>query len=200
MRGGILIKFEDYPILQGHLSTLQEISIDDHEKDNVQYMTDSQRMAVNFDKVKEEYISNLSLVEVPKSNDALFLSRDNKLIFVEFKNGFMDGKKKFDVRKKIYDSIIILTDILDVGISHLRDQMEYVLVYNESVNQNEKEVLEKNLIYNRQKHMIDLQKVFWEWRRKNTFVLGSIFLRITVLRMYIHLQRGSLKHTLKRIK
>ena len=143
MRGGILIKFEDYPILQGHLSTLQEISIDDHEKDNVQYMTDSQRMAVNFDKVKEEYISNLSLVEVPKSNDALFLSRDNKLIFVEFKNGFMDGKKKFDVRKKIYDSIIILTDILDVGISHLRDQMEYVLVYNESVNQNEKEVLEK---------------------------------------------------------
>ena len=73
MRGGILIKFEDYPILQGHLSTLQEISIDDHEKDNVQYMTDSQRMAVNFDKVKEEYISNLSLVEVPKSNDALFL-------------------------------------------------------------------------------------------------------------------------------
>ena len=143
MRDGILIKFEDYPILQGHLSTLQAISIDDHEKDNVQYMTDSQRMAVNFDKVKEEYISNLSLVEVPKSNDALFLSRDNKLIFVEFKNGFMDGKKKFDLRKKIYDSIIILTDILDVGISHLRDQMEYVLVYNESVNQNEKEVLEK---------------------------------------------------------
>ena len=100
-----MIKFEDYPILQGHLSTLQEISIDDHEKDNVQYMTDSQRMVVNFDKVKEEYISNLSLVEVPKSNDALFLSRDNKLIFVEFKNGFMDGKKKFDVRKKIYDRL-----------------------------------------------------------------------------------------------
>lgn len=171
MRGGILIKFEDYPILQGHLSTLQEISIDDHEKDNVQYMTDSQRMAVNFDKVKEEYISNLSLVEVPKSNDALFLSRDNKLIFVEFKNGFMDGKKKFDVRKKIYDSII-LTDILDVGISHLRDQMEYVLVYNESVNQNEKEVLEKKTYIQSSKAYDRLAKEFLGMAKKEYVCFG----------------------------
>lgn len=172
MRGGILIKFEDYPILQGHLSTLQEISIDDHEKDNVQYMTDSQRMVVNFDKVKEEYISNLSLVEVPKSNDALFLSRDNKLIFVEFKNGFMDGKKKFDLRKKIYDSIIILTDILDVGISHLRDQMEYVLVYNESVNQNEKEVLEKKSYIQSSKAYDRLAKEFLGMAKKEYVCFG----------------------------
>ena len=80
-------------------------------------MTKSERTAVNFDGVKEEYIKNLSLIKVPKSNDALFMSKDNKLIFVEFKNGFMDDKKKFDVRKKIYDSVIILTDILNLGIS-----------------------------------------------------------------------------------
>ena len=172
MRGGILIKFEDYPILQGHLSTLQEISIDDHEKDNVQYMTDSQRMAVNFDKVKEEYISNLSLVEVPKSNDALFLSRDNKLIFVEFKNGFMDGKKKFDVRKKIYDSIIILTDILDVGISHLRDQMEYVLVYNENINEDEKEILQKKSYVQPSKAYDSLAKGIFGMAKKEYVCFG----------------------------
>lgn len=143
MRGGILIKFEDYPILNNHLSTLKDTSIDFHDQDNIQYMTNSERKAVNFDDVKGEYIEKLSLVEVPKSNDALFMTRYNMLIFVEFKNGFMDGKKKFDVRKKIYDSVIILTDILDSGISKQRDQLEYILVYNEDVNKGEADVLKK---------------------------------------------------------
>ena len=52
----------------------------------------------------------------------------------------MDNAKKYAVRKKIYDSIIILTDILNIGISHLKDDMEYILVYNETVNQNELDV------------------------------------------------------------
>ena len=133
-----MIKFEDHLILKNHLSTLQETSVDFHDKNHIQYMTKSERTAV-----KEEYIKNLSLIEVPKSNDALFMSKDNKLIFVEFKNGFMDAKKKFDVRKKIYDSVIILTDILNLGISKLRDQMEYVLVYNENINEDEKDILQK---------------------------------------------------------
>ena len=55
----------------------------------------------------------------------------------------MDGEKKFAVRKKIYDSVIILTDILDMGIGRLRGNMEYILVYNESVNEKEKDVLAK---------------------------------------------------------
>lgn len=138
-----MISFDDYPILKNNVSTLKETSIDNHDMNNIMYMTYSKRTAVNFDDVKKEYIENLSLSEIPKSNDALFLSKDNKLIFVEFKNGFMDNPKKFSVRKKIYDSIIILTDILDTGISKLKDEMEYILVYNESVNSNEKEILEK---------------------------------------------------------
>lgn len=115
---------------------------------------------INFDDVKKDYIENLSLSETPKSNDALFLSKDNKLIFVEFKNGFMDKPKKFAVRKKIYDSIIILTDILNTGVSNLKDEMEYILVYNESVNSNEKEILEKNNIcFNIRSLLIILQRV-----------------------------------------
>lgn len=55
----------------------------------------------------------------------------------------MDNQEKFAVRKKIYDSIIMLTDIIDTGISKLKDNMEYILVYNESVNLNEKDVLRK---------------------------------------------------------
>ncbi|MBR1740278.1 MAG: hypothetical protein IJ733_00105 [Lachnospiraceae bacterium] len=73
----------------------------------------------------------------------LFLNKENVLVFIEFKNGRMDNSQKFAIRKKIYDSIIILTDILNVGVSKLRDNMEYILVYNEFVNENEKDVLEK---------------------------------------------------------
>ena len=144
MRGGIVINFNDYPILKDNMSTLKETSIDKHEQNKVTYMTDSDRDAVNFDNVKEAYIENLGVHEVPKSNDALFLNNRDDLVFVEFKNGFMDNAKKYAVRKKIYDSIIILTDILDKGVSHLRDHMEYILVYNESVNAGEKDVLNKN--------------------------------------------------------
>lgn len=143
MRGGILIRFDDYPILKNNVSTLKETSVDKHDLKNIKYMTCSKRTAVNFDDVKKDYIENLSLSETPKSNDALFLSKDNKLIFVEFKNGFMDNSKKFAVRKKIYDSIIILMDILNTGVSELKDEMEYILVYNESVNSDEEEILKK---------------------------------------------------------
>lgn len=143
MRGGILINFNDYPILKNNISTLKEASIDKHDLNDIKYMTCSERQAVNFDDVKRDYVEKLSLSEVPKSNDALFLSKNNKLIFVEFKNGFMDKPKKFSVRKKIYDSIIILTDILNIGVSRLRDEMEYILVYNESINSDEEESLKK---------------------------------------------------------
>lgn len=71
------------------------------------------------------------------------MTKDHKLVFVEFKNGFMDKKSKFAIQKKIYDSIVILTDILDQGISHLKDHMEYILVYNESVNAAEQDVMKK---------------------------------------------------------
>lgn len=144
MRGGILIDFNEYSILKDNMSTLKETSLDNHDPNDNVYMTNSDRCAVNFDNVKRKYIETLHLHEEPKSNDALFLNRKNKLVFVEFKNGFMDGQKKFAVRKKIYDSIIILTDILNVGISRLRDDMEYILVYNESVNAGEKDVMNKN--------------------------------------------------------
>ena len=138
-----MIDFNEYSILKDNMSTLRETSLDDHDPNSIAYMTNSDRGAVNFDNVKRKYVENLHLHEEPKSNDALFINDMGKLVFVEFKNDFMDGQKKFAVRKKIYDSIIILTDILNVGVSHLRDNMEYILVYNESVNACEKDVLKK---------------------------------------------------------
>ncbi len=130
-----------YPILGGHMSTLKETSKDKRDDGVEAYMTQSAKPVVNFDKVKDEYVKSLRLSEIPKSNDALFADGKGRLIFVEFKNGYMDRAKQFAVRKKIYDSVLILSDIISVGISSLRTNVEYILVYNETVNARNPDVI-----------------------------------------------------------
>ncbi len=142
-----MIDINKHKLLRDNVSTLKETSIDTHDNNNIKYMTASEREAINFDNVKKEYIKNLALTDEPKSNDALFINKNDDLVFVEFKNGYMDTAKKYAVRKKIYDSIIILTDILNVGISQLKNDMEYILVYNETVNKEEADVLKKQKSY-----------------------------------------------------
>lgn len=134
MRGGKMIDLNTFQIFADHLSNLKETSIDKRDG-TPQYMTLSTREAVNFDGVKEEYVKPLGVSEIPKSNDALFDDGKGFLVFVEFKNGFMDRPKQFAVRKKVYDSALIFTDITSTGISYMRDHMKYILVYNETANQ-----------------------------------------------------------------
>lgn len=135
MRGGKMIDLNTFQIFADHLSNLKETSIDKRDG-TPRYMTLSTREAVNFDGVKEEYVKQLGVSEIPKSNDALFDDGKGFLVFVEFKNGFMDRPKQYAVRKKVYDSALIFTDITSKGISYMRDHMKYILVYNETANQN----------------------------------------------------------------
>ena len=129
-----MVDLNAFKIFADHLSNLKETSID-KRGGTPQYMTLSTREAVNFDGVKEEYVKPLGVSEIPKSNDALFDDGKGFLVFVEFKNGFMDRPKQFTVRKKVYDSALIFTDITSKGISYMRNHMKYILVYNETANQ-----------------------------------------------------------------
>ena len=135
MRGGKMVDLNAFQIFADHFSNLKETSIDKRDG-TPQYMTLSTRKAVNFDGVKEEYVKPLGISEIPKSNDALFDDGKGFLVFVEFKNGVMDCSKQFAVRKKVYDSVLIFTDITSTGISYMRDHVKYILVYNETANQN----------------------------------------------------------------
>lgn len=138
-----MIDISTYPILSNHMTTLKNTSIDRRDDRTVVYMTESTIPAVDFDKVKEEYVKSLKLSEVPKSNDALMADKNNKLIFIEFKNGYMDRVKQFAVRKKIYDSVLIFADIVSTRISDMRTYIEYILVYNGDVNNNNPDFIEK---------------------------------------------------------
>lgn len=138
-----MIHWRDSSILTESISTLKETSIDKHDSRNPAFMTESEMPAVDFDLVKEKYIEGLGLSDVPKSNDALLDIGKGKLAFIEFKNGYIGTKKQFDIRKKIYDSTLIFTDIVSVGISEMRQCVEYILVYNENANLNNPDAQEK---------------------------------------------------------
>lgn len=128
-----MIRIGDFSIFRDSISTLKETSKDNHDGIDL-YMTESTLETVNFDKVKDKYIENMNLCDSPKSNDALFFNPEGKLIFIEFKNGLIDTNKCFDVRGKIFDSVLILTDIIGRGISFTRENMDYILVYNQERN------------------------------------------------------------------
>lgn len=126
------------PIFKKNMSTFKETSYD-KDGEEPGYMTDSQIQVINFDKVKDGYIKNLALSNTPCSNDALYFGKDNKIFFVEFKNGVLDERprRNFNICKKIYDSLLIFNDIVNKNISFCRENLYFILVYNESKNRRE---------------------------------------------------------------
>ena len=121
-------KFNNY------LSDLKSISIDDSVQP-AEYVTMSTKSAVNFDAVAEEYWKSRNLSEI-KSIDALIDTNGGKWAFIEFKNGFLKSAERYGIRKKIYDSVFILSDLVSMKFSEIRDNVEFVLVYNREKNLN----------------------------------------------------------------
>lgn len=123
-----MINIEEYPILN-HVVTLKRASKDENGG-RVEYMTESQVGVINFDKVKEAYAKEKGLKNHPKSNDALYIQQGDNDTFIEFKNGYMEKRKGPELKEKIYDSLLILTDIIGENISYTREHLNYILVYN----------------------------------------------------------------------
>lgn len=139
------------------LSTLKETSYD---KDNKTYMTQCEAEVIDFDIIKDWYAETVGGLDRKlslKSNDALSC-KDGQFTFIEFKNGDVHhSKPKKDIKQKIYDSFVILCDPLTEAnkllsnfqgnASYFRNNVDYILVYNESKNlpsKNNKEcILEK---------------------------------------------------------
>lgn len=114
-----------------YLTTLKETSYD---KKNRIYMCESDLKVVDFDKLKDEYIKELKLSDAPSSCDSLYLK--DRIVFIEFKNGKVE---KYNIRKKIYDSILIFSDIMGYGISETREKVDFILVYNYENNKNNRD-------------------------------------------------------------
>lgn len=132
-----MIDINDYDILRNNRKSLKELSEDTA---NSEYMTESTMEAIDFDTVKESYTRKLKL---PMSNafsvDAI-LCKDNKIIFIEFKNGFMEKATIQNVHDKVRDSLLILNAITDINVCTTQKEAEFILVYNERKNNSKKNI------------------------------------------------------------
>ena len=142
---------EAHEILANNISTLKEISKDNH--DGIEYyMTESTLTAVDFDAVKDEYVKKQKLGHEghnPKSIDAIFFDSKGKQVFIEFKNGYIDKKEQYMIIQKIYDSLLIYSDIICENIKYTREQIDCILVYNElKNNEKNKDKISKNNVQN----------------------------------------------------
>lgn len=132
-----MLELKELEHFSDELTSLKETSYDE---DNDAYLTNLDVIVYDFDKIKERYVKELktclSLSSIPsfRSNDALY-NKNGKLIFIEFKNGCITSSKgKEEIRSKISESLLILTDILDAKLKEIRKLACYILVYNQDKN------------------------------------------------------------------
>jgi len=128
-------------MLKNFSDTLKNTSIDTSDEDKPEYMTECKKLVVNVDKFKNYFIKNMSLTEVPKSCDALYMASQNQLFIIEFKNGIINAKKNYEINRKIFESLLMLSEKFSETINFMRKNMYFILVYNENVK-HEKEPFE----------------------------------------------------------
>lgn len=131
--------------LSDFLSTFDVVSYD---KDNeVSMIVDRTIPVYNFDDLTMKYVSiRMHRSQIPPSDDALYIDA-NHFAFIEFKNGCVDNKQKNQISKKIYSSLLLLFDLAEnvqkvridfiPNISYSRDNIDFILVYNEGKNSQE---------------------------------------------------------------
>ncbi len=119
-------KLSSYSVFKNHKTQLKNTSSDIINKE---YLSDDTRIVIDFDAVKEAYMSDISVpTDFASSVDAVFSDDEEKIYFVEFKNGDFEGIK---IKKKAYDSILIYQDVVSSKISELRDNGIFILVISD---------------------------------------------------------------------
>lgn len=118
---GMEIRYDEIEIFRNNISTLKKTSLDD-ENTVKQYMTDAEVSVIHFDRVKKAYVRSLEPKPkfLPCSSDALYIGREGSVSFIEFKNGKINDKQKYNVYQKIYESLLIFCDITGESISFLQ--------------------------------------------------------------------------------
>lgn len=180
-----MIDIKSIDILNQAMCSLKDTSKDNHDGTDI-FLTESMIPVVNFDIVKNEYIKELKVKEVPSSNDALYANGE-ELFFIEFKAGDVP-RKVYDIRRKIFESLLIFTDIINIGISYTRANMSYILVYNEDKNPlSETEISEMQDSQSR----VDIGKYFWEGKAKKHYIRFNLerFERLYFKKVYTVTQK-----------
>lgn len=132
-----MININDYDILRNNKRSLRELSEDSA---NSEYMTESIMEAIDFDTVKENYARKLGIALNSAFSVDAILCKNNKIIFIEFKNGMIEKAITQNIQNKIRDSLLILNAITDINVCTTQKEAEFILVYNERKNNSKKNI------------------------------------------------------------
>ncbi|WP_270288226.1 hypothetical protein [Enterococcus casseliflavus] len=150
-------------VLENYRKTIRDLSYD---STNDEYMTDSLVQAIDFDRVKDQFTSRIGYRDCksPMSNDVFYTDSDGTHYFIEFKNGA--NILPHMLSQKNYDSTIILAILLSEKLEDLKDNLQYILVYNEE------KITEESLInrYVQNSKERDSIGKFFSKKAKTTFI------------------------------
>jgi hypothetical protein len=132
MKTEVIASYEN--LLSQFSDTLKETSVDKHKIDDARYMTLNEKLVVNLDRFKDAFVGGMALTAVPKSCDALLLTNQGVLFMIEFKNGKIEAKKNYEIKVKVFESLLMLSEKFSQTIEFMRDNAVFILVYNESVD------------------------------------------------------------------
>ena len=89
-------------------------------------LVDSTETVSVFATVKDHYAQRLRASHLPSSADSLFLSNAGDPVLAEFKSNSCQVK---EIAQKIYDSVLIASELLDVSDGWLREPAAFVLMH-----------------------------------------------------------------------
>jgi hypothetical protein len=115
--------------------TLEKASEDVNKSLPERYMTSCKKIVVNIDKFKNDFVKNMGLSQVPMSCDALCMVSPDEFFLIEFKNGVIEDLRNYEIKVKIFETLLILTERLGKTIQFTRNHVTFILVYNEDVSQ-----------------------------------------------------------------
>ena len=116
--------------------TLREISYDSSNKNEMQYLSESNALAFSFDDVLMDFYKGADRISSP---DVIYFNENKRVVFlIEFKNGNLDSDvMKLSLRVKPIEGCIGLTHIVqkaraDIDFKRILDLRKvYIVVYNQ---------------------------------------------------------------------
>lgn len=125
--------------------TLKQTSEDVNKSGTDKYMTSCEVPVVNVDRFKDDFVKDMELASVPKSCDALFKSPEGGYFLIEFKNGVINPLKKYEIKIKIFESLLLLSERFSQTTDFTRNNVIFILVYNKEAQNTSLSSLKEDL-------------------------------------------------------
>lgn len=125
-------ELRNYLNKKSSLTTLAECSFDSDGKK--EYLVQNRDIKVyNFDNVMEDLIKDKDFMRcsVPCSPDTLYMDSDNNLYFIEFKNSHFNDIKKYHLRAKLCEALLMLKLRFNLSEDNV-NEITYIVVHKKN--------------------------------------------------------------------